>query len=79
MQYRILMDISASGLSERIQKAIDSDWKLQGGVAIALAGKNVLFAQAITNEQDEPEPVPIDRRSLLEMLEDALTTDEHPG
>jgi hypothetical protein len=78
MQYRILADTNAASLSARIQSAIDDDWELQGGVAVALAGKEIIFAQAISNQQDVPAPVPNDDRGLLEILRDALGEDAPP-
>lgn len=72
MQYRILVDIDAANLGERVQQAIESGWDLQGGVSVASMPHGVIFVQAITNEQDAPMPAAIDNRSLSDILKHAL-------
>ncbi len=78
MQYRILVDNNAASLSKRIEGALESDWELAGGIALASIGHSVIFAQAITNQEDAPVPVPVDDRTLSEIIEEALREIGHP-
>lgn len=72
MQYKILVDNNALSLSQRIEKAIEVGWELHGGIAIGLMEGGVVFAQALTNEEDAPLPPPIDNRGLAEILADMV-------
>ena len=78
MQYQIVADANANALSKRLQVAFENGWELQGGVAIAFAGNQIVFAQAVINSEDAPAPVPIDSTDLLEVLKDALAEASHP-
>lgn len=78
MQYRVIFDITASGLAGKIQQSLNAGWDLHGSIAIAFIGEAIGFAQAITNEDDDvdlTEP-PIDERLLGELLTDLLKAAE---
>ena len=54
MEYKILKDYSAEGLSEEVNKHIADGWQLYGSPCLAVVEpRSTLFAQAVTKAEGE--------------------------
>ena len=50
--YDILQSEDVEGLKYLVTEALEAGWDLQGGLAVSVSGKKVLYVQAITKKKE---------------------------
>jgi hypothetical protein len=56
MQYKIVKDDDPDNLSQTVEVLLNDGWELHGSLVIVGDSQHLIYAQALTHEQDSIEP-----------------------
>jgi hypothetical protein len=78
MRYTIVKESDTNKLSETVKTQLDAGWELQGGPICFEQDRVIVFAQAVTHEEDEPVKVPIVDDDTVKRLSQILDEPDAP-